>query len=85
MYVNFILYGDANNDEVVDGRDVIRLRKYLANYNSETGKSTVDVFIGGDANGDGSIDGRDVIRLRKYLANYDSTTGSSTIKLGPSN
>ena len=85
LYVNFILYGDANNDEVVDGRDVIRLRKYLANYNSETGKSTVDVFIGGDANGDGSIDGRDVIRLRKYLANYDSTTGSSTIKLGPSN
>ena len=85
LVLNNISHGDANGDGSVDGRDVIRLRKYLANYDNMTGISTVEIFGGADANGDGSVDGRDVIRLRRYLANYDSTTGSSTVTLGPTN
>ena len=78
-----IMYGDVNGDGKVDGRDMIRLKKYLANYDDETGISTVEIFGGADCNGDNKVDGRDLIRLKKYLANYDDETGSSTVVLGP--
>lgn len=80
--IDFV-YGDATGDGVVDGFDVIRLKKYLANYDYDTNTSTVEIFAGADATGDGSVDGFDVIRLKKYLANYDYETGESTIVLGP--
>ena len=35
------VYGDANGDGIVNLTDVLLLRKYMANYNYETGKSTV--------------------------------------------
>ena len=77
------IYGDVNSDEIVDGRDVIKLRQYMANYNYDTGFSTVAVSAGADANGDGIINGLDVIKLRQYMANYNYDTGSSTVILGP--
>ena len=77
------MYGDATGDGVVDGFDVIRLKKYLANYNYETGTSNVAISAGADATGDGVVDGFDVIRLKKYLANYNYETGESTTPLGP--
>ena len=80
-----IMYGDVNNDSNVDGLDVVRLKKYLANYDYDNDTSTVEVFAGADANGDGEINGLDVVRLKKYLANYDYDTGVSTIVLGPQN
>ncbi len=76
-------YGDANGDGSIDGKDVVRLKNYLANYNYSTGISTVQIFDGADANGDGEVDGKDVIRLKKYLANYNYDTDSSTVVLGP--
>ena len=79
---NFI-YGDVTGDGLIDGRDLVRLRKYLANLDEETGVSTVEIFPGADCTGDGTVDGRDLIRLRKYLANLDEDTGESTIHLGP--
>ena len=78
-----IAYGDATGDGVIDGMDVIRLKKYLANYNYETGVSNVEISAGADATGDGIIDGMDVIRLKKYLANFNYETGTSTVPLGP--
>ena len=80
-----VVNGDSNNDGKVDGRDLIRLCSYLANYDSAAGESTTQIYGGADVNGDGVVDGRDLVRLCRYLANYDSTTGSSTIKLGPTN
>ena len=77
-----VYYGDATGDGVIDGLDVIRLKKYLANYNYDTGTSTIEISDGADATGDGVIDGLDVIRLKKYLANYNYDTGTSTIPLG---
>ncbi len=79
--IDFV-YGDANGDGVIDGFDVIRIKKYLANYDYETQTSTVEIQPGADSNGDGTIDGFDVIRLKKYLANYDYETGTSSIVLG---
>lgn len=78
-----IQYGDVNGDTKVDGRDVIQLRKYMANYDFDTGTSTEAVSAGADVNGDGKINGQDVILLRRYMANYDYETGSSTVVLGP--
>lgn len=77
------VYGDATGDGVVDGFDVIRLKKHLANYDYDTETSTVEIFAGADATGDGIVDGFDVIRLKKYLASYDYETGTSATPLGP--
>ena len=80
--IDFI-YGDANGDGTIDGRDVTRLKKYLANYDYDAETSSIEIGKGADANGDGTIDGRDVTRLKKYLANYDYDTDTSTVVLGP--
>ena len=78
------IYGDVNGDGKINGRDVVKLAKYLAAYDESTGTSSVTVSSGADVNGDGRIDGRDLVKLRKYLANYDESTGQSSVKLGPS-
>ena len=78
-----LLYGDATGDGGIDGKDCIRIKNYLANYDYDTESSTVEICDGADANGDGTIDGRDVVRLKNYLANYDYDTESSTVVLGP--
>lgn len=77
------IYGDANGDGVVNGKDIAKLIKYWANYDYDTGTSEFEVSPGADANGDGVINGADIARLKKYWANYDYDTGTSTVKLGP--
>ena len=61
-----INYGDVNNDGKIDGKDLIRLRKYLVG-------ADVEIFPGADVNGDGEINGKDLIRLRKYLLTEDAS------------
>ena len=78
-------YGDANGDQKIDGKDATRLRKYLANYDENTGTCDVEIAEGADVNGDGVVNGKDLTRLLRYLANFDDATGESTIPLGPSN
>ena len=82
IHIVDIMYGDATGDGVIDGRDVVRLKKYLADYDYTTGKSNIAIELGADATGDGVIDGRDVVRLKKYLADFNYETGESTIILG---
>ena len=41
MFAAEIVYGDANGDGQINMEDVILLRQYIANYNYETGSSTV--------------------------------------------
>ena len=78
-----VVWGDANADGYVTTKDVVLLRRYLANYDEETGVSTVEIAAGSDANADGEITTKDVVLLRRYLANYDEETGTSTVVLGP--
>ena len=78
-----ITYGDANGDGTVNGKDLLMLRRYMANYDDETKTSTIKVGVGADANGDGEVNGKDLLMLRRYMANYDDETQSSTIVLGP--
>ncbi|MEE8372425.1 MAG: S8 family serine peptidase, partial [Dehalococcoidia bacterium] len=51
--------GDANMDDIIDGRDVIRAKKIILGLEDET--------CGADAYEDGVIDGRDVIRIKKMI------------------
>ena len=54
--------GDINTDYTVDGRDLLRLARYLAGHAVSVDPAAADV------NGDGNVDGRDVLRLAKRLA-----------------
>ena len=78
-----ILYGDANGDGEVTMKDIVLLRKYVANLDDVTGTSNVDVMAGADANGDGVVTMKDIVLLRKYVANYDDASATSTVVLGP--
>ena len=53
--------GDTNGDYTVDGRDLLRLARYLAGHAVSMDETAADV------NGDGTVDGRDVLRLAKRL------------------
>ena len=68
-----IVAGDANGDGVVDGKDVTRIRKYLADYNPYLGTSSVTLYPGADANEDGIISEADVRIILNSLANYDES------------
>ncbi len=57
------LLGDANDDGVVDMKDIIRIRKYLADPDV-----TPINMENADVNLDGVIDMKDIIRMRKHLA-----------------
>ncbi len=73
--------GDLNGDGAVNGKDIVRLRKYLSSYDSGTGTASVFVYRAGETNGDGAINGKDLIRLRRYLLDYDEASGGSAVLL----
>ncbi len=80
--IDFI-YGDANGDGVVDGRDVTRLLRYMASFDPETNTADVELALGADCNGDGVINGKDATHLLLHLANYDPVSGESSVVLDP--
>jgi hypothetical protein len=51
--------GDVNQDGVIDGLDMIRVKKIIQDLEPET--------CGADANGDDVVDGRDVIRIKETM------------------
>ena len=78
-----VTYGDATGDGIVDNKDLVRIKKYIAGLDFDTGVSTEEVSAGADATGDGAVDNKDLVRLKKYLAAYDYDTGTSGVILGP--
>lgn len=64
------LYGDANSDGVVDSKDVVMIKKYLAGYTGLNINLTVS-----DVNGDGKVDSKDAVKILKKLAGYDVVLG----------
>lgn len=62
------LAGDANGDGLVNMKDVLALRKYLADVPTELSAQNAD------ADGDGNVTMKDVLWLRKRLAGYDPTS-----------
>ncbi len=82
LTVGNIIWGDATGDGIVDITDVVRLMKYLAEFDYDTNTSPIAISAGADATGDGTVDITDVVRLMKYLAEYDYDTDSSPVVLG---
>lgn len=79
-----LVYGDVTGDGEIDGKDIIRLSKYLASYEDVMEISTVDMILkAANTNNDDQVNGKDITRLLKYLANYDSASGTSSVPLGP--
>ena len=64
--------GDVNGDENINIRDLIMIRKYIANQTkwnlNDSQKSRADTNL------DGNINIRDVIKLRKYIAASSNAT-----------
>ena len=57
------LPGDVNGS--VDGRDLLRLARFLGGYDVEINR------VSSDVTGDGQVDGRDLLRFARYLGGYD--------------
>ena len=64
--------GDVNGDGLTDGRDVVRLMKYLAGeIDPETGETVEIDEKNADLNEDGTVDELDLLRLVRQLAGED--------------
>ncbi len=59
--------GDVNGDASINGRDLIRLRKYLLMNGVEGPSGAVEISEGADVNQDGVVNGKDLISLRRKL------------------
>ncbi|NYC95312.1 hypothetical protein DFN09_003299 [Clostridium acetobutylicum] len=58
------ILGDLNDDGVVNGRDIVMMRQYLAGKTvSGIDKNALDI------NGDGAVNGRDLMELIKKVSN----------------
>ncbi len=62
-------FGDANNDGVIDTRDITRILNYVV------GTTDVANWIYSDANGDTEISALDALRVMKYLAGWSVELG----------
>ena len=70
---NFYTFGDANNDGVTDIRDLVRIKRYIADDSLEI------ITVAADIDADGKINAADLAMLRKGLLEADETftTGGS--------
>ena len=59
-----VLAGDANGDNAVNMKDVLIMRKFLADMAPAGFNANA-----ADVNGDGTVNMKDVLTIRKYLAN----------------
>ena len=63
-------YGDLNNDNKIDSKDIIFMKKKLAGYEvADLNEEACDV------NGDGKVSSADAVLLLKYVAGYDVKLG----------
>lgn len=66
-YIDVIafIYGDVNNDDTINGKDVTLIRRFNAGYDVNINEAAADV------NCDGRINGKDVTLIRRYNAGWD--------------
>lgn len=62
-----VIYGDANADTAVNTKDVLTMRKYIAEMTTSIQK------VAADCNGDGAVNTKDVLVLRMFLAGLISS------------
>lgn len=69
VFADYAVYGDVNNDGLVDSRDVLYLQKYIA----KSIKFNQTQMKYGDVNEDKVIDSHDVLFVQKYIAKILTT------------
>ena len=62
-----VLPGDFDGNGIVDTRDLIRLREYIANYDYDNDTAPFILPEGSDVNGDDEITLQDIFFLRKFF------------------
>lgn len=71
-----VFKGDVTGDDSIDMKDVLMLRKYIAQMDADI------VAANSDVNSDGNIDMKDVLMIRKYIAHiitsFDEDESSET-------
>lgn len=71
VIIDFI-YGDIYGDGVLDNKDLVRMRQYLADWDitlTEEEKKAADVYA------DGTINNKDLVRLSQYFAGWNVRLG----------
>ena len=68
--VNNTLYGDVNGDGIVNKKDVLGLKKYLAD------NAYVIDLDAANVNGDSYVNKKDLLRLKQYLAGWNVQLGA---------
>ncbi len=71
-FADGVLYGDVNNDDFVNKKDDLAMRKYLADDSYEIDLEAANVFY------DSAVNKKDLLRLKQYLADPDITLGPDT-------
>ena len=75
-----MLPGDVDGNGDVDGRDVIRLMKWLAKEIDPETMEIVTIFEdNADVDGSGEVNEKDLLRLVQYLAGMDVTLLVGTV------
>lgn len=62
-------YGDANDDNSINSKDSMAIRKYIAAWEIQINLNASDVNL------DGDINAKDNLLLKKYIANWDVQLG----------
>lgn len=65
-----IVFGDSNGDGVVDSKDAVMIKRYMAGYTDQ--KINLAAC---DVNADGTVDSKDAVKILKKLAGYDVVLG----------
>ena len=66
------LYGDTNNDGLINAKDAVLLAQYLANWDVQIN------LLAADCNGDKEVNAKDAVLIAQYLANWDVTLGGKS-------
>lgn len=84
---NSSLLGDANGDGNIDTRDVITMRRYIADLDYATGSSSIELSANADMDGDDIVRLYDLFLLRYFIVNseyHPESSGSESIVPDPS-
>lgn len=65
-----IRFGDSNGDGIVDSKDAVMIKRYMAGYTNQI----IDLAAS-DVNADGTVDSKDAVKILKKLAGYDVVLG----------
>ena len=65
------IYGDVNGDKMVNKKDSLALKKYLADPSYSIDLTAADVLK------DGNVNKKDSLRLKQYLAGWSVELGQS--------